>query len=109
MSVNSISAYRHTLGAFALASCLAAPLAASAGQEAGTEIGVLTCSTLPDSRINLVVHSSAEVECEFKESDGTVERYTGETGIGVGLDLHVTHKETVVFTVLAKHFEPGSH
>ena len=100
--------------ALLLGTALSLPLAASAvsaraGQEAGHEVGVLTCKTVPESRVNLVVHSSADIECEFKESDGTVEHYTGQTGIGIGVDLHVAHQETVIFTVLAKHFEPGSH
>lgn len=113
MSMTAI-APKQIAAALFLGTALSVPLAASAvsaraGQEAGHEVGILTCHTVPDSRINLVVHSRADIECEFKESDGTVEHYTGQTGIGVGVDLHVAHEETVIFTVLAKHFEPGSH
>ncbi|MEM7226033.1 MAG: DUF992 domain-containing protein [Pseudomonadota bacterium] len=80
-----------------------------AGEKAGAEVGVLTCVTVPDSRINLLVHSTADIDCEFKDSDGAVERYRGETGIGLGIDLHIAHEEKVVFTVVAHHFAPGTH
>ena len=96
-----------TGAALALSIALAAP--ASAGDEAGGEIGVLTCKTVPGSRINLLVHSTADIECAFRESDGSIEEYKGETGIGLGIDLQIAHDETLVFTVLAKHFNPGSH
>ena len=113
MSIATI-APKQLAAALLLGSALSLPLAAaavsaSAGEEAGHEVGVLTCKTVPDSRVNLVVHSSADIECEFKESDGTLEHYTGRTGIGIGVDLHVSHEETVIFTVLAKHLEPGTH
>ena len=91
------------------AACLLAPMPAAADEKAGTEVGVLTCNTVPNSRINLLIHSTAHVECEFKDSDGSVEHYKGETGIGLGVDLHFGHEETVVFTVIARHGEPGSH
>ena len=107
---NASIAPKQLAAALLLGTALSLPLAAAAvsaraGQEAGHEVGVLTCKTVPDSRVNLIVHSSADIECEFKESDGTVEHYTGQTGIGVGVDLHVAHEETVVFTVLAKHLD----
>ena len=113
MSIASL-APKQLAAALLLGTALSLPLAAAAvsaraGQEAGHEVGVLTCKTVPDSRLNLVVHSRADIECEFKESDGTVEHYTGETGIGFGVDLHVAHEETVIFTVIAKHLEPGTH
>ena len=94
--------------ALALALGLAAG-PASAGDESGAEVGVLTCKTVPGSRINLLVHSTADIQCEFKESDGSIERYKGETGIGLGIDLHIEHDETVIFTVVASHFQPGTH
>ena len=91
------------------ASLMQAPPTAIAGDESGAEVGVLTCNTVPGSRLNLLVHSSADIECVFKDADGTVEHYKGETGIGVGIDLHVAQDETVIFTVIASHFQPGTH
>ena len=96
-------------GALMALSLLLAATPAEAGDEAGAEAGILTCTTLPDSRVNLVIHSAADVECEYTESDGTVEHYTGSTGVGLGGDLHISHEETLVFTVLAKHREANSH
>ena len=91
------------------ASFMLAAAPVPAGEDSGPEVGVLTCSTVPDSRVNLLIHSTAEIECEFKDADGTVEHYKGETGIGLGIDLHIAHDETVMFTVVAHHFEPGTH
>ena len=85
------------------------PAGENASESAGAEVGLLTCTTVPDSRINLLIHSTAEIECEFKDSHGAVERYRGETGIGLGIDLHIAHEEKVIFTVVAHHFEPGTH
>ena len=61
------------------------------------------------SRLNLLIHSTADIECDFKDSDGSVEHSKGETGIGLGIDLHIANDETVIFTVVASHFRPGSH
>ena len=97
------------LGTAFLATLLLAAVPASAGDQSGGEVGVLTCKTVPDSRLNLLVHSTADIECEFRESDGSVEYYVGETGIGFGIDLHLVQDETVIFTVLSGHFEPGTH
>ena len=82
---------------------------AHSGNDTGVEVGILTCHTVPGTRINLLIHSTADIECEFKESDGTIEAYKGETGIGFGIDLHLAHDETIVFTVMANHFQPDTH
>ena len=82
---------------------------AHSSDDSGVEVGILTCNTVPGTRINLLIHSTADIECEFKESDGTVEAYKGETGIGFGIDLHIAHDETIVFTVVASHFKPDTH
>ena len=82
---------------------------AVADDDAGGEVGMLTCESVPGTRINLVVHSRVDIECEFKDSDGSAEQYVGKTGVAVGVDLHLFHNETLRFAVLARHFEPGTH
>ena len=110
MSIASKSAVATAVSGAALAlAYLLAPASAAAGDESGAEVGVLTCNTVPGSRLNLLVHSTADIKCEFKDSDGSVERYKGETGIGFGIDLHIAHDETVIFSVIANHFQPGTH
>ena len=96
-------------GSLLAVTLLMAPAASQAGGESGAEVGVLTCKTVPGTRLNLLIHSTADIECDFRDSDGSVERYKGETGIGLGIDLHIAHDETVVFTVMANHFAPGTH
>ena len=65
----------------------------------GIELGVLKCTVVPGSRVNLLIRSTADVECEFN-NNGTVERYKGETGIGLGLDLSFKSDEKMHFSVI---------
>ena len=76
-----------SITAVALASIFltGAPLA-QAEEEAGLQVGILKCKTVPGSRVNLIIRSTSDVECEY-DNQGTVEKYVGETGIGFGLDL----------------------
>ena len=53
----------------------------------GIEIGVLTCNSVEGTRRNLLIHSTVDVRCVFKTAEGQ-ETYTGETGIGLGVDLN---------------------
>jgi hypothetical protein len=76
------------------------PLQVSTAATQGIQVGVLTCSVVPGSRMNLLVHSSADVECVF-ENEGKVENYRGETGIAIGLDAHLKSNEKFAFAVLA--------
>ncbi|MFQ5592424.1 MAG: DUF992 domain-containing protein, partial [Phycisphaerae bacterium] len=68
--------------------------------EGGVKLGVITCSVVPGSRVNLLIRSTADVECEF-DNRGTIERYVGETGIALGLDLSFRSDEKMAFTVIA--------
>ena len=65
-----------------------------------TEAGVLACEQV-GARINLIIHSTADIRCEFTDSAGNVENYMGETGVGLGIDLQWKHEEQMAFTVLA--------
>lgn len=88
--------------------CLAAP-AAQARAEGGIEVGVLTCSVVPGSRLNLLVRSTADVRCTYSKG-GQTEEYIGETGIALGLDLSFKTDEKMAFTVIAasEDVRPGA-
>ncbi|MBL1141256.1 MAG: DUF992 domain-containing protein [Proteobacteria bacterium] len=66
----------------------------------GVQLGVLKCNVVPGSRVNLIIRSTADVECQF-DNAGTVEKYKGETGIGLGLDLSFKTDEKMHFAVFA--------
>jgi hypothetical protein len=89
----------------------AAPLIAEeAKRNVGFKVGVLRCKSDPSTQKNLVVHSSVQVACEFEYNDGQVDHYTGESGIGVGVDLNWQRESELVYTVLAASQDatPGS-
>lgn len=76
----------------------------------GVQLGVLKCEVVPGSRVNLIIRSTADVECSF-DNAGTLERYVGETGIGLGLDLSFKSDEKMHFAVFAasNDVSAGSH
>ena len=78
--------------------------------EAGFEVGVLKCSVVEGSRVNLLIRSTADINCTF-DNAGTIEHYVGETGIGLGLDLSFKSNEKMFFTVLAATSDtrPGAY
>jgi len=78
--------------------------------EGGVQLGVLECTVVPGSRVNLLIRSTADVECSY-DNKGTVERYIGETGIGLGLDLSFRNDEVMHFGVIAasEDVNPGGH
>ena len=67
----------------------------------GVEAGVLTCNSIPGTRLNLLIHSSIDVNCTFETADGKTEQYTGDTGIGLGVDLNWDRKEKLYFSVVS--------
>ena len=75
----------------------------------GIEVGVLTCSVVPGSRVNLLIRSTADVNCVYVKG-GTTEEYVGETGIALGLDLSFKSDEKIAFTVFAasEDVSPGA-
>lgn len=79
-------------------------------KKAGLELGVLKCSVVAGSRVNLLVRSTADVECTF-DNQGTIERYQGETGIALGLDLSFKKNEKMAFAVIAasENVTPGAY
>ena len=90
---------------------IALPLQLSAAPVAttsGAKIGKLTCTTVPGSGTNLLIHSTVDVTCVFTSNAGETEHYKGETGIGFGIDLS-SKKSTFTFLVLAADFRKGTY
>ena len=92
----------------ALAVLVASPVVMA--DDHGVQLGVLKCNVVPGSRVNLIIRSTADVECSFNNA-GTVENYVGETGIGLGLDLSFKTDEKMHFAVFAASSDvsAGSH
>lgn len=101
------------LTAAALGLALLAPSGSLAEEtveaESGVEIGTLSCESVPGSGLNLIVHSTVDIKCTFTGTDGSVEHYKGETGVGLGIDLSFGHEETFHFAVLAAKFDSDGH
>ena len=77
---------------------------------ADVELGILSCKSMPDSRVNLVIRSTVDIKCRLQYAGGVVERYKGETGIAIGLDLSFKGEEELAFSVIAaSHIAPGNH
>lgn len=83
---------------------------AQAEETSGLQVGVITCKVVPGSRVNLLVRSTADVDCTW-EYAGAVEKYRGETGIALGLDLSFKGDETIAFGVIAasQDVTPGKY
>mgnify|MGYP001583643364 CR=1 FL=1 len=94
---------QQVIKSLALASVLSLVMgggAATAEETAGLQIGLIKCTVVPGSRVNLLIRSTADVQCTW-EYAGAVEKYTGETGIALGLDLSFKDNESIAFTVIA--------
>ncbi|MFT5131949.1 MAG: hypothetical protein ACI9SC_000411 [Gammaproteobacteria bacterium] len=83
---------------------------AVAEDKAGLELGVLKCSVVPGSRVNLLIRSTADVQCTFN-NQGVLERYNGEAGIALGLDLSFKSDEHISFAVISatSNTNPGAY
>ncbi|ATX79157.1 Protein of unknown function (DUF992) [Mariprofundus aestuarium] len=74
------------------------------------KVGTLTCKILPHAGINLLIHSTRDIRCEFEMlEDGVIERYKGETGIGFGLDVAFARGSVLIYSVLADHFKQNTN
>jgi len=91
----------------ALTVILASPMTVA---ESGAKFGTLTCKPIQGTKVFLLIHSSVDVKCEYKDGKVT-ENYKGETGIGLGIDLNWKTSETVVWQVLAPSSDvsPGNY
>ncbi len=84
--------------------------AGTAAATAGVNAGILTCRVAPDSGVNWIVYSSADVDCVFNTPRGQ-ERYAGRTGIGLGVNLTWNLETEIRFVVLmaSSDVEIGAH
>ncbi len=82
----------------------------SLAAETGVNAGVLTCHSLPKTRVNWILYSSVELRCVFDTPRGQ-EHYAGKTGIGLGVDLAWRPESVLRFVVLmaSTDVEIGSH
>jgi len=85
------------------------PMLALAGTTEGTRMGLLTCKTVPGSTLSLVIHSTENVKCVFRDNIGQTEHYKGETGVGLGFDVSFNRQTTMVYTVMAANTKAGNH
>lgn len=77
---------------------------------ADVDLGVLTCKSVPRARVDLVIRSTADIRCALTYPGGQIERYKGETGIALGLDLSFKANEKFAFTVISSStVRPGTH
>ena len=106
-----MNTYKHLTPGMVLAGMLLLGLPIpDAMARGGIEIGVLSCNSVEGTRRNLLIHSTVDVRCVFKTAEGE-ESYTGETGIGLGVDLNWNRTETTHFVVLGgtSDTRPGAH
>ena len=82
----------------------------AANAQEGVKAGILHCKKVPGSGVNLIIHSSSVVTCEFISSKGT-EFYKGEAGIGFGIDLEWSDDKVISYTVIARAEDvaPGAY
>jgi len=104
---------QRSLAAMLLAATLLLPVGNAIAGKIKTPIniiGTLTCKIVPHSGVNLLIHSVRDIRCEFKPRDGSmIECYKGEMGIGLGIDVHFNKNTSIRYSVLANHFQPGTH
>lgn len=87
-----------------------APIVVTAA-DSGTKIGVLTCEPIQGTKRNLLIHSSVQINCAYEGEDGSSEKYKGETGIGLGIDLSWKQEEIIKWVVIAPSTDvsPGNY
>lgn len=83
---------------------------APGGEKKGVQVGILSCNTVPGSGTNWIIRSTVDITCIFDGPWGS-ERYRGESGIALGVDLKFNRREKIGFAVIAaaSDIRPGSH
>ena len=74
----------------------------------GVKVGVLTCVTLPNTGVSLIIHSTTNVKCSFSATGGGgIEHYIGETGVGLGIEDRKDREAQRFYTVLSVEIKEG--
>ena len=83
---------------------------APAGEQKGVQVGILSCDTVPGSGTNWIIRSTVDITCIFDGASGS-ERYRGESGIALGVDLKFNRREKIGFAVIAaaSDIRSGAH
>ncbi len=80
------------------------------GEKKGVQVGILSCDTVPGSGKNWIIRSTVDITCIFDSPWGS-ERYRGESGIALGVDLKFNRREKIGFAVIAaaSDIRAGAH
>ncbi len=85
---------------------------ALAAGKGGVKIGMLTCKKIPGSTVNLLIHSSTGLDCVYHSEGGAVvEKYKGESGVALGVDLSWDKVSVMKFAVISpsKNVDVGNY
>lgn len=88
------------LGALAVAAAalMTGPAPAEAQSDLA-QIGQLDCQIDPASRQNFIIASNSQIYCSFRNANGQIDSYAGQTGVSIGLDLLQKDAEQLSFLV----------
>lgn len=86
--------------AAASAALMALTVVPAAFADGGIKVGTLVCEPIRGTRTNLILRSTTDVNCKFEYGQNE-ERYIGETGIALGVDLDFNNLERMVFAVVS--------
>ncbi|MFT7592931.1 MAG: hypothetical protein ACI8R4_000242 [Paracoccaceae bacterium] len=86
------------LAPLAISGAIVAATAASASEEAKTQVGILKCDVA--GGIGLILGSKKALDCVFTKNDGTTETYVGRI-LKIGMDIGATKDSVIGWAVLA--------
>lgn len=92
--------FRKTVSLFSLLALILLWTSTSYAADEFIKIGLLKCIKA-GKKTNILIHSQYPIKCVFKDASGATERYTGKTGIEIGIDLEMTKRAAINFAVLA--------
>lgn len=81
-------------------------------RKGGVKLGMLTCTQIPGSTVNLLIHSSTGFDCVYESEGGAVrEKYKGESGVALGADLSWDKVKVMKYAVISpsKNVDVGNY
>lgn len=92
--------------AITVAAAALAVLPISAPAQSGVNVGSLSCTV--EGGIGLIIGSSKDMDCVFKDGQGRESHYTGNVS-KLGIDIGVTNESYITWAVFAPgSIEPGA-